>query len=216
MKVLIFGATGAAGGSALKACLAAPMVEEVRAVTRRPLALEHEKLRVYLHGDFLDYSGIADAFTGIDAVLFCLGISVTQVSGEKEYRKITHDFTLAAAHALRAHSPGAVFHFISGQGTKPDGRLMWQRVKGGTERELIELFGAVCWRPSAIDGEQSESSPWYYKAARPLIRLLKPFRSFYIAGEDLGKAMLEATIEKMRGRILENAEMRDIAERATW
>lgn len=216
MKILLFGATGAAGGSVLRACLSAPMVDGVRAITRRPIPLTDPKLRVVLHSDFLDYASVADAFTGIDACLFCLGISVTQVSGEEEYRTITHDFALAAAQMLHARSPGAAFHYISGQGTNPDGRLMWQRVKGGTERELIELFGAVCWRPSAIEGEQSTSSPWYYKVARPLIRLLKPFRSFYIDGRDLGKAMLQATIEKMRGRIVENAEARTIAERATW
>jgi uncharacterized protein YbjT (DUF2867 family) len=34
MKVLIFGATGSAGGSVLRACLAAPDVREVRASRR--------------------------------------------------------------------------------------------------------------------------------------------------------------------------------------
>ena len=43
MHVLVFGATGTAGGSVLRACLGAPKVGEVRAITRRPLA--HEKLR---------------------------------------------------------------------------------------------------------------------------------------------------------------------------
>jgi uncharacterized protein YbjT (DUF2867 family) len=36
MKILIFGATGLAGGSVLKACLAAPVIDEVRVITRRP------------------------------------------------------------------------------------------------------------------------------------------------------------------------------------
>ena len=46
--------------------------------------------------------GVApEAFTGLDACMFCLGISVRQTSGEAEYRTITHDFAMAAAGALQ-------------------------------------------------------------------------------------------------------------------
>lgn len=214
MKILIFGATGSAGGSVLRACLASPAVEEVRAVVRRPLPLDDPKLHVLVHGDFLDYSQVADAFAGVDACLFCLGISATQVSGEAEYRRITHDFALAAARALRARSPEAAFHFISGQGTNVSSRLMWARVKGETERDLIAETGAVCWRPAAIDGVPSQSEPRMFKILRPLYPLLSPFRSLYVKGEDLGRAMLLATTENLRSRILENRDIRDLADRA--
>ena len=214
MKILLFGATGSAGGSVLKVCLASARVDEVRAVTRRPITLAHGKLHTFVHADFQDYAAVASAFDGVDACLFCLGISVTQVSGESEYRRITHDYALAAAEALRARSPAAAFHYISGQGTNASSRVLWARVKGETERELIEKFGAVCWRPGAIDGEASEHGPWLYGAIRPLFRLLKPFRSLYVSGEDLGRAMLAGAAEGFRGRIVENAEIRAIAERA--
>ncbi len=214
MKVLIFGATGSAGGSVLRACLAAPAVEEARAITRRPLKLTDGKLRGFVHEDYLDYAAVAEAFAGVDACLFCLGISVSQVSGEEEYRRITHDFALAAAAALRRHSPEAVFHFISGQGARLDSRMMWARVKAETERDLLDSANAVCWRPAFIDGETSQSGPRLYQAIRPLFRLLKGFRSLYVAGEDIGRAMLQATAEGIRGRIIENAEIRDIASRS--
>jgi uncharacterized protein YbjT (DUF2867 family) len=214
MKILIFGATGSAGGSVLRACLASPAVEEVRAIARRPLSLADPKLRVIVHGDYLDYSKIADAFAGVDACLFCLGISATQVSGEAEYRKITHDFALAAARALRDRSPGAAFHFISGQGANVSSRFMWARVKGETERDLMDQFDAVCWRPAAIDGVPSRSEPRLFKILRPLLRVLSPIRSLYVKGEDIGRAMLLATAEGVRGRILENSEIRDLADRS--
>jgi hypothetical protein len=35
----------------------------------------------------------------------------------------------------------------------------------------------------------------------------------YVAGEDLGRAMLEATRENLRRRVIENGEIRDLAER---
>jgi len=43
--------------------------------------------------------------------------------------------------------------------------------------------------------------------------VLKPFRSLYVAGEDIGRAMLEATRENLRRRVIENPEIRELAER---
>ncbi|WP_420124874.1 NAD(P)H-binding protein [Longimicrobium sp.] len=214
MNVLVFGATGAAGGSVLRACLDSPQVDEVRAIVRRPLAVTHEELRVFIHRDFLDYEAVADAFDGIDACLFCLGISVRQTSGEAEYRTITHDYALAAARMLRRHSPDAVFHFISGQGTALDSRMMWARVKAETERDLIHEFGAVCWRPAFIDGANSDNAPRLYQAMRPAFRLLRGLRGMYVAGEDIGLAMIQSTRDAERGRITGNREIRAIADRA--
>ncbi len=213
MKVLIFGATGAAGGSVLRACLEAAGVDEVRAISRRPLSVAHPKLYVFIHDNYLRYDGIEAAFAGVDACLFCLGISSTQVSGEEEYRRITHDFALAAAHTLKAQSPNAAFHFISGKGTQAGSRFMWSRVKAETERDLMALAGATCWRPAFIDTDPSDSGPRLFQILRPLFRLLKPFPNLYVHGQVLGRAMLQATAENMRGRVIENAEMRDIANR---
>jgi uncharacterized protein YbjT (DUF2867 family) len=77
MRILMFGATGSAGHSVLEACLGASVIEEVRAIVRRPLSDTHPKLRTIIHANFLDYAAIEEAFRGIDACLFCLGISVT-------------------------------------------------------------------------------------------------------------------------------------------
>ena len=213
MKILLFGATGSAGGSVLRVCLASPSVEEVRAIVRRPLGLAHDKLRVFVHGDYLDYGPVEEAFAKVDACLYCLGISATQVPGEKEYRVITHDFALAAARALKVHSPGAAFHFVSGQGARLGSRMMWARVKAETERDLGEVTDIVCWRPAFIDGESSSSTPRIYQAARPLFRLLSPLRSVYVSGKDLGHAMLQAASQNARGRTIENREIREIAAR---
>ena len=174
MKVLVFGATGSAGGSVLKVCLEAPLVDEVQVVTRRPLTKAHSKLRAITHTDFLDYSRVANAFERIDAVLYCLGISATQVSEEPAYRRITHDFAVAAARKMKESSPQAVFQFVSGSGARLDSRQMWARVKAETERDLLAEGGAVCWRPAFIDGETSSSSPRLYQLLRPLGRVLRP------------------------------------------
>lgn len=214
MRVLVFGATGAAGGSVLNVCLEAPLVDEVQVVTRRPLTKAHPKLRVVTHTDFLDYSRVANAFERIDAVLYCLGISATQVSEEPAYRRITHDFAVAAARRMKESSPQAVFQFVSGSGARLDSRQMWARVKAETERDLMAEAGTVCWRPAFIDGETSSSSPRLYQLLRPLGRVFAPFQNLYVAGKDIGLAMLQATTERIRHRIIENAEIRAMARRA--
>ncbi len=213
MRVLLFGATGSAGGGVLEACLGASVVEEVRAITRRPLMHTSSKLRTFVHKDFMNYATVEEAFRGVDACLFCLGVSATQVSQE-EYRKITYSYTLAAAQMFKAKSPGAAFHYISGQGTRPDSRMFWSRVKAQTEHDLMELVAADCWRPAFIDAPPSASLPRIYRAVFPLLRVLKPFPSLYVSGSDLGRAMLQATRENLRRRIIENKEIRQIAARA--
>ena len=213
MTILLFGATGSAGGSVLRKCLASPLVAEVRVVVRRPTGLRNFKLREVIHQDFLDFSAIASSFEQVDACFYCLGISVMQVSGEAEYRRITHDMAMAAARTLKAKSPNAYFHFISGRSTDLESRQMWARVKAETERDLQALNEAVCWRPAAIDGVPSAREPFVFKVARPILRVVfGPFRGLYVKGEDIGAAMLEATTQHLRRRTFENAELRDYAD----
>lgn len=215
MRILLFGASGAAGGTVLRACLRASIVDEVRAITRRPLARTDAKLRNIVHPDFLDYSAVGQAFAAVDACLFCLGVSITRVSKE-EYRRITHDYTLAAARMLLARSPKAFFHYISGRGTNLNSRLYWAQVKGRTEIELMELIGADCWRPAFIDTPPVERLPRRVAMLYPALRLLKPFSGMYVDGQDLGRAMLQAAVEGTRKKIIENPEIREIAKRARF
>ena len=215
MKILIFGATGSAGAAVLEACLAASIAEEVRAIVRRPLMHTSPKLRTFVHKEFLDYATVEEAFRSVDACLFCLGISSMQVSKE-DYRTISYSYPLAAANMFKTKSPGAAFHYISGAGTGPDSRQLWARVKAQTEHDLVELVDADCWRPAFIDAKPSGNLPKIYALIQPLGRLFKPFPSLYVHGHDIGRAMLQATVEKLRRRIIENAEIRQIAARATF
>ena len=182
-------------------------------MVRRPLGLSHPKLREIRHTDFASYAGSEQVFAGVGACLFCLGKSVTQVSGEPEYRRITCDFAMAAALALREQSPEAVFHYVSGKGASLESRFMWARVKAEAEGALIDRVDAVCWRPAGIDGKPSVSEPLVFKIARPAYRLFRSFRSLYVSGDDIGRAMLQAIDANVRGRIIENAELRDLADR---
>ena len=83
----------------------------------------------------------------------------------------------------------------------------------GVDACLFCLGLGHTWRPAYIDGEHSDNAPLMLKIWRPLFRLLKPFRSMYVAGEDIGLAMLQATLDGTRAGIIDNTELRFLADR---
>ena len=119
---------------------------------------------------------------------------------------------MAAVRQLVTSSPAAVMHYVSGQGAGRDSRFMWARVKAETERDLAQVTATVSWRPGFIDGGASATGPRLYRALRPAFRLLRGARSLYVTSEDIGRAMLEATVEGRRDGVVENRQIRDLAD----
>ena len=152
-KVLITGASGMVGKGVLLECLDHPSINEVLVIGRNPIGIEHPKLKELIHKDFTDYSNIKDQLSGVDACFFCLGISSVGIK-EPDYKRITYDFTLALAKTLFDINPQLTFNYVSGAGTgsSEKGRVMWVRVKGKTENDLLS-FGfkqAFMFRPGII------------------------------------------------------------------
>lgn len=178
MRVLLFGATGMVGQGVLRECLLDSDVESVVVVGRSTTGQQHAKLRELLYSDFLDFSPIEQQLSGFDACFFCLGVSSAGMS-EEHYRRITYDFTLAAARVLARLNPNMTFIYVSGTGTdsSENGRSMWARVKGKTENDLLRLpFHAYMFRPGLIvplHGIRSRTG--LYRAFYALLGPLLPF-----------------------------------------
>lgn len=205
--VIVFGSTGTAGTGAIHACLAEPGVSEVRAVTRRPLGVSHDKLKEVICSDFANLGGIAQHLRGVDCCLFCLGTSVRNVQEEDRYREIHVTYALAAARTLLAESPDASFVYLSGAGTTRTSRMMWARVKAEAEDRLGELKLArqANVRPAAILPMQpTGANRWL------LAPLLKVIPALGINSVDLGRAMVRVGLDKSwRGsRTLENRDLK--------
>src|SRR6202047_5458988 len=188
MKVILFGATGMVGQGCLRECLLDADVESVLAVGRSPTGQRHAKLREIVHDNFLDFSGIESQLAGYDACFFCLGVSSVGMS-EERYRHLTYDITMAAAAALARQNPQMVFVSVTGRGTDSTeaGRLMWARVKGKTENDLLKLpfKAAYMFRPAGIQplhGIRSKTA-WVqaiYVGAAPLLSLLNRVATKYM------------------------------------
>ncbi len=215
MRVLLFGATGMIGQGVLRACLLDPDVASVVAIGRGVIGQQHPKLREIVHADFLDLSPAADQLSGFDACFFCLGVSSAGMS-EESYRRITYDFTLAAARVLAARNPNMTFIYVSGAGADSSerGRSMWARVKGQTENELLRLpFHAYIFRPALIvpmHGIQSRTKVYraFYAVLGPLLPLLSGrFPKYVTTTERIGRAMLVVVRNGWPTRVLETADI---------
>src|ERR1700739_3469100 len=91
-RVVIVGASGMVGGYALRYLLQDPAVRGVTAIGPRNLGVSHPKLTEILHSDFADCTALAEALTGHDAAVYCLG-AYTGAVPDEELRRITVDYT---------------------------------------------------------------------------------------------------------------------------
>jgi uncharacterized protein YbjT (DUF2867 family) len=213
MKVILFGATGMVGQGVLRECLLDAGVESVLAVGRSPGGQQHAKLREILHDDFFDFAAIEAQLAGYDACFFCLGVSSLGMD-EARYRHLTYDITMAAATMLAKLNPQMVFIYVTGQGTDSteQGRLMWARVKGKTENDLLKLpfKAAYMFRPAGIQplhGIRSKTA-WVqtiYVVAAPLLSLLKRVAPSYMTTtEQVGRAMIRVARDGYPKPVLES------------
>lgn len=215
MKVIVFGATGMVGQGVLRECLLDPDVTDVLTIGRTATGQNNPKLREIVHADLLDFSAIERDMTGYDACFFCLGISSVGMS-EERYRHVTYDITLAAARTLARLNPDMTFVYVTGAGTDSteQGRVMWARVKGKTENDLLKLpfKAAYMFRPGAIQplhGARSKTA-WVhalYVATAPLWALLHRVAPKYVTTtEVIGRAMLGVAKRGYPKRILESED----------
>lgn len=205
-RVIVFGPTGNAGTGVVSACLADPAITDVRAVTRRPLAVSHAKLREVRCSDFARLDDIASHFADVQCCLFCLGTSVRNVKDEDEYRAIHVTYALAAARALRATSANAAFVYLSGAGAHRTSRMMWARVKAEAEDRLADvgLVRHANVRPAAIVPMHPTGLNRLLLA--PLVRAIP---ALGIRSRDLGRAMVQlgVTPDWTGTRTLENRDL---------
>ena len=214
MKVVIFGATGMVGQGVLRESLLAPDVERVLVVTRTPTGISHAKLTEVKVEDFADLTAIRDQLAEYDACFYCLGVSSVGMN-EADYTRDSYDFPMAAARVFAEANPQATFVYVTGAGTNATGRQMWARVKGRTEKELIELLpNGYAFRPGMIQpthGVRSKTG-WYnavYTVTGPLLPLLDRIAPRYVTTTDrIGQAMLRAARTGFPRHIVENADMR--------
>ena len=211
ISTIITGASGMVGEGVLLECLADPRVDRVLAITRKPSGVTHPKLREVIHADFDDLTLIQSQLAGYDACFFCLGVSSVGMS-EAEYTRVTRDLTLNFGRTLARLNPDMAFCYVTGKSTDSTahGKVMWARVKGATENELLRLFRrGVMFRPGMMRATpgQKNLKGWYWAIAwiYPIGRRFAP--GAFCTLREVGQAMINAAAIGSPKKVL---EVRDI------
>ena len=200
----------------LREALLDPHVARVLVVGRTSIGRHDPNLREFVVSDVANLSSIESELSGLDACLFCLGVSSAGMA-EARYTQLTYDLTLAVATTLARLNPAMTFVYVSGLGTDSSerGRVMWARVKGRTENALLRLpfKRAYMMRPGLIiplHGIRSRT-PWVQAlltVTRPLYPLLAKLGPGAVTTtERLGRAMTAVARNGYPKPVL---EMRDI------
>lgn len=216
IKTIITGSTGMVGEGVLYECLNHPEVESVLAINRRTCNVQHPKLKEIIHSDFSDFSSIEKDLFGYNAAFLCMGVSAAGMKEEK-YFHLTYDLTMALAKPLSKLNPEMSLTYVSGAGTDSteNGRMMWGRVKGKTENDLLKLpfKKAYMFRPGFIRPTKGLKNAYtFYKIVNPIFPLLRAlFPKFVSTLGEVGLAMINVVLKGYDKKVL---EVKDIVKMA--
>jgi len=218
IKAIITGVTGMVGEAVLHECLLHPAVESILVINRKPCGVAHPKLKEIIHADFNDLSSIESQLSGYNACFFCAGVSSVG-KNEEEYTKVTYDLTMSFAQTLCRLNPDMTFCYVSGAGTDSTekGKMMWARVKGKTENDLMKLpFKAVYnYRPPfMLPTKGLKNTLPYYKYVTWLYPICRPlFPNFFITVKELGLAMINCVLFGYAKNVLEAKDIVALAKK---
>jgi uncharacterized protein YbjT (DUF2867 family) len=213
MKVIITGATGMVGEGVLFECLQNNTVSEILIINRKSYNLTHPKLKELIVSDFMKLEEYASNLMGYDACFYCAGVSVIGMK-EADYTYVIYDTTLQFAKTVLQLNPSIVFNFVSGRSTDSSekGKVMWARVKGKTENELMKLGfkDQYNFRPGfmkSITGQKNVKT--IFKIFNLFYPILFPSSSLTL--QEVGKAMINAVKIGYSKQVLEIKDIKKLA-----
>ncbi|MRG47148.1 NAD(P)H-binding protein [Chitinophaga sp. SYP-B3965] len=172
---IVIGGSGLIGNLLVQALLQDEAYSSVKALVRKPLAIQHPKL-TNLVLRFDDENALNIALTG-DVVFCCVGTTIKKAGSQAAFRAVDKEIPLKCAAI--AHKNGVPqFLLVSAVGAKASSSNFYLRTKGETEAGLREIgFSSLYFlRPSFLIGSRSEVRIGEQIAAMlaPVMRFLLP------------------------------------------
>lgn len=200
---LVAGATGLVGAALLRRLLGHPEYAEIRAIGRRPPALQAANIR-FVASDFANLGELAPQL-GADHVYCCLGTTLKAAGSRGAFEKVDYHMVVDLARAALA-SGAKRFVVVSAVGASEKSPAFYSRVKGRMEKDVMALpFEAVhVVQPSLLLGERAENRPGERIAqkASPLLSavLRGPLAKYApIRGDDVAAAMVALALRGAPG-----------------
>ena len=213
MKILITGATGLIGAELVRQGIADTAVAELILLVRNEPEIQHPKITVVIHHDFFNYTGLEHYFSKATAIVWCLGISQTQVS-RQQYENITFGYLDACTRFCLQVHPSVRFVFVSGDGADrtEKSRTLFKRIKGKAENALLGsgLKDIYIARPDAVRPKhKNKKAPLAYKLVYPLFPLVAKLAPNKVIWSDvLARALLHIVKNGYDLNTAENIDLR--------
>jgi uncharacterized protein YbjT (DUF2867 family) len=200
---VVLGATGLIGKAVTRELLTGEW-DEVRVLVRRPLELNHPKLK-QIRMDWEQLGQYKDQFAGVNAVFCCLGTTIKKAGSQKQFERVDLEYPLEAAAIAKA-SGVKQFLVVSSMGASSKSRNFYSRTKGRTEDGLtaVGFHGLHIFRPSLLMGERAEHRLGEQVAAVimkaldfAMVGKLARYRA--IPGDKVAKAMVNIALANTGG-----------------
>ncbi|WP_310831213.1 oxidoreductase [Paenibacillus pedocola] len=200
---VVLGATGLIGKAVTRELLTGEW-DEVRVLVRRPLELNHPKLK-QIRMDWEQLGQYKEQFAGVSAVFCCLGTTIKKAGSQKQFERVDLEYPLEAAAIAKA-SGVKQFLVVSSMGASSKSRNFYSRTKGRTEDGLtaVGFHGLHIFRPSLLLGERAEHRLGEQVAAVimkaldfAMVGKLARYRA--IPGDKVAKAMVNIALANTGG-----------------
>ena len=201
-EVTIFGGTGLIGKYLLQILIDDPEIDSIDFVTRRPVKINNEKVKVRI----INFSNKQSIFNSIKngcTVFSSIGTTEARVKGDNEkYRKIDFDITYNIAMACKEKNVDH-FSFVSSSGADFKSNNFYLKLKGEIENSIIKLKlkSLSIIRPSLLLGKRNEK-----RYGEQIAQFVMPFFSFLmppnykpISAFQVAKAMVNISKNKKSG-----------------
>jgi uncharacterized protein YbjT (DUF2867 family) len=199
---ILLGATGLVGSFCLIDLIDQAAYSRVRALLRKPLASNHEKVEQKV----MDLNNLTpNDFSGADDVFCSLGTTIAVAGSQAAFRAIDYELPLKAARAAR-EAGAEQFILVSSASANPESSNFYLRTKGELERDLEAIgFKALhIFRPGLLLGSRREFRFSERMAQRigPFLNAIMwgPLRQYRsIAAQTVAQAMVQAALSGQSG-----------------
>lgn len=206
---LIAGSTGLIGKQLLQLLLDSSHYAKVKAITRKPLSIQHPKLENIV----IDFETMIQHSTALQAddVFCCLGTTIRIAKTKEAFRKVDFDYPVALAKTSR--SLGASQYFlISALGADKNSSVFYNRVKGEVEEAIqtISFPAFHVFRPSLLLGDRTEERAGEGAATTffKIFGFMIPLKYKAIESIKVARAMIAIAIKEQGGfQIHESKEL---------
>ncbi len=200
---LIAGGSGLIGSHCIQQLLASDKYSTIISIGRRPLDLQHPKLR----NEVVDFNQLLTQFPeqSLDDVYCCLGTTIKKAGSQDKFREV--DYTYVMNVARLAEKCGAQrLMIVSAVGADPGSKVFYSRTKGEVERDVrqFKIAEIHLFRPSLLLGERKEFRLGE-RIGAGLAKLATPFlwggwlKYHPVEASVVARAMVAAAFQKKEG-----------------